>query len=614
MLQIGHRLGDRYRLVDRIGAGGMGEVWRGVDEVLGRPVAVKAMLPAVAGDPDFARRFLAEATAMARVNHPAVASIHDYGRSHDVAYLVMEFVEGESLAQALARSGRLGPATTMRVIAQAADGLQAIHEQGIVHRDIKPANLLIRRDGAILITDFGIARHDDASRLTASGAILGTPSYLSPEQVLGQPATARSDVYSLGLTAYECLAGQRPFEGDNPYAVALQRLQSAPRTIGIHLPAPILRVVERALATDPAHRWPTAAALAHAARSAVSPSSPYAATGPAPAPAFPRDAAPRTGSLAPPGPAPWPTPGSTTPSGGGGPASWATPDSPAPSSGGVGSGPAWATPGSPAPSSGGVGSDRAWATPGSPAPPGGGPGSWATPGPAAADSGPAFDPWAATFPVPAPSAGANPAHAPGPARSPDDPAAGRVRRSGRGRRLLVAVAALVVIGGAAGWGVSKFGGGPGTGAAKADTPTGAAPAGGAGRLGTPTGSVPLRECGNGLCPTEPLCWGGMTAINGQAHPPSRIDCAQEHSWETFVAIPMPAGAVAARQDSLMSRADIAKACSAAVMAAQSRDAAAIRSWRRDAWPITLPGSDGPLLHCLAAPALGDTTGAAFKTS
>ncbi|MDY7084562.1 MAG: serine/threonine-protein kinase [Actinomycetota bacterium] len=536
MLQIGDRLGDRYRLLDRIGAGGMGEVWRGVDEVLGRPVAVKAMLPAVAGDPDFARRFLAEATAMARVNHPAVASIHDYGRSHDVTYLVMEFVEGESLAQALARSGRLDPGTTMRVVAQAADGLQAIHEQGIVHRDLKPANLLIRRDGAVLITDFGIARHDDASRLTASGAILGTPSYLSPEQVLGEPATARSDVYSLGLTAYECLAGQRPFEGDNPYAVALQRLQSAPRTIGIHLPAPVLRVVERALATDPAHRWPTAAALALAARSAASPSSPYAATGPAHAPPPPAD------------PVPWSTTGPVAPSGG-------------------------------------------------------------------SAGSPAFDPWAATFPVPAPSAGANSVPAPtGPALAPDDPAAGRVRRLGRGRGLLVAVAALLAIGGVAGWGVSKLGGGPGTGAAKADTPTGASPAVGAGRLGTATGFGPLHECGNGFCPTEPLCWGGLTAINGQAHPPSRIDCAQEHAWETFAAIPMPVGAEGARQDSLMSRAEIAKACSAAVMAARSRDAAAIRSWRRDAWPITLPGSDGPLLHCLAAPALGDTTGAAFRTS
>jgi serine/threonine-protein kinase len=260
------RLGDRYRLEARVGAGGMGEVWRAVDDVLGRTVAVKVMLPGVADDPDFARRFLAEATAMARVNHASVAAIHDYGRSHDLTYLVMEFVDGESLAQRLAREGRISPEETMRLVAQAADGLQAVHDQGIVHRDIKPANLLLRRDGSVVITDFGIARRDDASRLTASGAILGTPSYLSPEQVLGQPATVRSDVYSLGLTAYECLAGQKPFDGDNPYAVALQRLQAAPRTIGITLPAAVLGVLEKALATDPAQRWPSAAALAAAAR------------------------------------------------------------------------------------------------------------------------------------------------------------------------------------------------------------------------------------------------------------------------------------------------------------------------------------------------------------
>ncbi len=268
MLSAGMRLGDRYRLDARIGSGGMGEVWRAVDEVLGRPVAVKVMLPGVADDPDFARRFLAEATAMARVNHPAVASIHDYGRSHDVTFLVMELVEGSSLAQILARAHRLGQPDTMRLIAQAADGLQAVHDCGIVHRDIKPANLLVRRDGSVVITDFGIARGDDASRLTASGAILGTPSYLSPEQVLGQPISVRSDVYALGLTAYECLAGERPFVGDNPYAVALQRVQSAPRTIGVTLTPEVLMVLERALATDPADRWPSAAALADAARRA----------------------------------------------------------------------------------------------------------------------------------------------------------------------------------------------------------------------------------------------------------------------------------------------------------------------------------------------------------
>ncbi|GIM94334.1 serine/threonine-protein kinase [Paractinoplanes toevensis] len=283
MLGPGVRLGERYRLEERVGAGGMGEVWRAVDEVLGRIVAVKVMLAAVADEPDFARRFRAEATAMARVNHPAVASVHDFGRSHDLTYLVMEFVDGESLAQRIARGGRIAPEETLRLVAQAADGLQAVHDQGIVHRDIKPANLLLRRDGSVVITDFGIARRDDASLLTSSGAIMGTPSYLSPEQVLGQPATVRSDIYSLGLTAYECLAGQKPFVGDNPYAVALQRLQTAPRTMGITLPAAVLAVLEKALATDPAQRWPSASALAGAARAGAAGTGIPAPVGPAPA-------------------------------------------------------------------------------------------------------------------------------------------------------------------------------------------------------------------------------------------------------------------------------------------------------------------------------------------
>ncbi|MBO4206208.1 serine/threonine-protein kinase [Micromonospora echinofusca] len=311
MLHPGRKLGDRYRLDTRIGAGGMGEVWRAVDEVLGRVVAVKAMLPAVADDPTFARRFLVEAKSMASVNHPAVASIHDYGHSDGITFLVMEFIDGESLSQVLARHGRLTPADTMRFVAQAADGLQAVHDCGIVHRDIKPANLLIRRNGSLLITDFGISRTGDGTHLTVSGAILGTPTYLSPEQVLGQPATALSDVYSLGLTAYECLAGQRPFQGDNPYAVALQRVQGAPRPLGGDVPRPVLDVIGRALAADPAHRWPSAAALADAARAAGHGA--WMAAGhpppPVPAPAGPAMAAPASPvSAAASVGSPWPVP------------------------------------------------------------------------------------------------------------------------------------------------------------------------------------------------------------------------------------------------------------------------------------------------------------------
>jgi predicted Ser/Thr protein kinase len=262
----------------------MGEVWLAVDEVLRRTVAVKVMLPSVADDPDFAKRFESEATSMARINHPAVASIHDFGRDQGVHYLVMEFVDGESLAQRLAREGRIAPEETMRLIEQAAIGLQAVHDEGVVHRDIKPANLLVRRNGSVVITDFGIARHEAASRLTVSGAILGTPTYLSPEQVRGEPAVALSDVYSLGLVAYECLAGEKPFIGDNPYAVALQRLQEGPRTIKVTLPVPVQAAVERALAIEPKDRWPSAAAFGAAARDAVLTPVPGPAATPAPRP------------------------------------------------------------------------------------------------------------------------------------------------------------------------------------------------------------------------------------------------------------------------------------------------------------------------------------------
>ncbi|MCO8271328.1 hypothetical protein M1L60_12060 [Actinoplanes sp. TRM 88003] len=164
--------------------------------------------------------------------------------------------------------------------------------------------------------------------------------------------------------------------------------------------------------------------------------------------------------------------------------------------------------------------------------------------------------------------------------------------------LVAALAVLLVLGGVAGWGISKIGGAPET---NADGPSATAVAGGL-----------MRSCGTGFCPLEPLCWGGVTAISGKAHPPSRIDCTQEHSWETFVALEVPEGAVGVRQDSLMGREEIANACSAAVMATRSEDPAATRSWRREAWPIALPEGSIPLMHCIAAPALGGTTGGAFQ--
>jgi eukaryotic-like serine/threonine-protein kinase len=267
-------LAGRYRLRERIGAGGMGEVWRATDELLGRTVAIKLILPALLHEPGFVRRFLAEARAMASVRHPGVVAIHDFHGDGASAYLVMEFVEAEPLSRVLGRVGRLGADVTMDLVRQAAEALQAVHDRGIVHRDVKPANLLLRPDGTLALVDFGIALGTETTALTGPGTIIGTPSYLAPEQVMGQPASPRSDVYALGVVAYECLAGRRPFVGDNPFAVAMQRVGQPPPPLGPEVPREVVQVVERALAPDPSMRWPSAADLAIAAEQAGAPITP----------------------------------------------------------------------------------------------------------------------------------------------------------------------------------------------------------------------------------------------------------------------------------------------------------------------------------------------------
>ncbi|MBM7491718.1 serine/threonine-protein kinase [Micromonospora luteifusca] len=266
MLSPGVQLGNRYRLDERIASGGMGDVWRGTDQVLGRTVAVKSLLPALLDDPDFAERFRGEARTMATINHPGVVDVYDFGNDQQIAFLVMEYVEGDALSSTLSRVGRLTPARTMALVAQAADALHAAHEKGIVHRDVKPGNLLVRPNGTLVLTDFGIARSDLVGQLTAAGSVLGTASYISPEQATGGVATPASDVYALGVVAYQCLAGRRPFEGDNPLDIAMRHVREAPRPLPADIPPQVRAVVERALAKDPAARWPSAAALAGVAR------------------------------------------------------------------------------------------------------------------------------------------------------------------------------------------------------------------------------------------------------------------------------------------------------------------------------------------------------------
>ncbi|MGC4764943.1 protein kinase domain-containing protein [Micromonospora sp. DT46] len=266
MLSPGVQLGNRYRLDERIASGGMGDVWRGTDQVLGRTVAVKSLLPALLDDPDFAERFRGEARTMATINHPGVVDVYDFGNDQQIAFLVMEYVEGDALSATLARVGRLTPARTMALVAQAADALHAAHVKGIVHRDVKPGNLLVRPNGTLVLTDFGIARSELVAQLTAAGSVLGTASYISPEQATGGVATPASDVYALGVVAYQCLAGRRPFEGDNPLDIAMRHVRETPRPLPADIPPQVRAVVERALAKDPAARWPSAATLAGVAR------------------------------------------------------------------------------------------------------------------------------------------------------------------------------------------------------------------------------------------------------------------------------------------------------------------------------------------------------------
>src|SRR5256885_2444906 len=270
MVSGGTTLGGRYKLDERIGGGGMGDVWRGTDEVLGRTVAVKILLPALLEEPGFAERFRGEARTMATINHPGVVDIYDYGSDPTVgAYLVMEYVEGDALSRTLSRVSRLTPARTMALIAQAADALHAAHEKGIVHRDVKPGNLLVRPNGTLVLTDFGIARSAMVGQLTQAGSVLGTASYISPEQASGAVATPLSDVYALEVVAYQCLSGRRPYEGDNPLEIAMKHVRDKPPPWPGDIPPAVRGIVERAMAKDPAARFPNAAAFGQVARRAA---------------------------------------------------------------------------------------------------------------------------------------------------------------------------------------------------------------------------------------------------------------------------------------------------------------------------------------------------------
>ena len=261
----GITLGGRFQLTTRIAIGGMGEVWKAKDLVLGRIVAIKVLKEEYTGDPGFLQRFRAEARHTALLNHVGIANVFDYGEEEGSAYLVMELVPGQPLSSIIEHEQVLSPDRTLSIIAQTARALAVAHAQGLVHRDVKPGNLLITPDGRVKVTDFGIARLADQVPLTQTGQVMGTAQYLAPEQATGQTATGSSDIYSLGVIGYECLSGHRPFTGESQIAIALAQVNDAPPPLSETLPTPVRALLMSMLAKDPKNRPANAIKLAEAA-------------------------------------------------------------------------------------------------------------------------------------------------------------------------------------------------------------------------------------------------------------------------------------------------------------------------------------------------------------
>lgn len=260
--EIGELYGGRYRLQSLIATGGMGEVWHAYDEVILRDVAIKILKQEYLGDPGFLERFRTEARLAAMVNHEGIANIFDYGEDGGSAYLVMELVPGESLAKIIERDSTVPVEKVLDIISQTARALQAAHERGLIHRDIKPGNLLITPDHQVKITDFGIARVADQVSLTATGQVMGTVQYLAPEQATGKPATAATDIYALGVVAYEALSGKRPFTGSSQMEIAMAHINEAPPELPESIDEGVRRLIMRSLAKNPDQRQANALTMA----------------------------------------------------------------------------------------------------------------------------------------------------------------------------------------------------------------------------------------------------------------------------------------------------------------------------------------------------------------
>jgi serine/threonine protein kinase len=260
-------LNNRYHLVELIGSGGMAVVYRGVDTLLQRQVAVKVLREGFASDPSFLARFQREARAAANLDHPNIVTVYDVGQDGDRHYIVMEYVDGQDLKTLIRQKGRLGIGEALDITIQVCAGVGHAHKAGIIHCDVKPQNVLVTQDGWAKVTDFGIARAFSESGVTESETVWGSPLYFSPEQAAGEPPSPASDVYSIGVMMYEMLAGVPPFQAEKPTALALMHMREEPSSLAVRnpqVPSQLEWIVRKALAKDPVARYRTADQLAHA--------------------------------------------------------------------------------------------------------------------------------------------------------------------------------------------------------------------------------------------------------------------------------------------------------------------------------------------------------------
>src|SRR5262245_24924092 len=259
---IGHTIG-KYRVIDRIGRGGMGTVYRATDDTLHRDVAIK-ILHAELNDPEVAKRFRTEAITVARLSHPGIATVYELFEHDGQWLMVMEFLRGITLEALVEKSGVLSPQRAAEFCLHVLAALAHAHSLGIVHRDLKPANLMLTESGAVKIMDFGIARVSGTDHLTTAGYMMGTPAYMAPEQVLGRAIDERVDLYAMGVVLYRLVTGSLPFKGDSAFALAQSQVNDPPTPAGLlrtDLPAWVDQIISRALAKNPNERFQTATAF-----------------------------------------------------------------------------------------------------------------------------------------------------------------------------------------------------------------------------------------------------------------------------------------------------------------------------------------------------------------